>query len=79
MACFGTLGRDPGVRPLSPSALSWLQALQWREYDELAQFDMPDKTARELDRVMEHYIAHHLEYRPSSLRLYPNLRRTNHR
>lgn len=68
-SCFAALSRDPGVRPLSPSALSWLQALQWREYDELDQFSMPDKTARELDQVMQHYIAHHLEYRPSSLRL----------
>jgi DNA repair protein RecO len=67
--CFAASDRDPGVRSLSPSALSWLQALQWREYDELDQFPMPDRTARELDRAMQHYIAHHLEYRPTSLRL----------
>lgn len=67
--CFGDARREPGVRPLSPSALSWLQALQSREYEELKTYPMPEKTARELDRVMAHYIAHHLEYRPSTLRL----------
>ncbi|MGC9348834.1 MAG: DNA repair protein RecO [Anaerolineae bacterium] len=67
--CFSNSRREPGLRPLSPSALSWLQALQAREYEELKAFPMPDRTARELDRVMGHYIAHHLEYRPTTLRL----------
>jgi DNA repair protein RecO (recombination protein O) len=72
-ACFAAVGRDMGVRALSPSALSWLQALQWRDYDELGQFSLPEKTARELDHAMAHYIAHHLEYRPTSLRLSPDV------
>lgn len=68
-ACFQAIRQEPGVRPLSPSALSWLQALQHRSYEGLAQFPMPDKTARELAQMMQHYIAYHLEYRPSTLKL----------
>ena len=57
------------MRLLSPSALSWLQALQRREYEELKEFTLPDRTAQELLHAMQHYIAHHLEYRPASLRI----------
>ena len=67
--CMQANRADPGVRPLSPSALSWLQALQRREYEDLKHFSIPDKTARELTHTMDHYIAHHLEYRPTSLRM----------
>ena len=67
--CYSESRREPGVRAVSPSALSWLQALQWREYDELKQFPLSEKAAAELTSVMQHYIAHHLEYRPSSLRM----------
>ena len=68
-ACYAALRQEPGVRLLSPSALSWLQALQRREYEELKEFTLPDRTAQELVHVMQHYIAHHLEYRPASLRI----------
>ncbi len=67
--CLSAFQQDPGVRSLSPSALSWLHALQRRDYEELKSFDFPETTAQELARVMEHYIAHHLEYRPTTLRL----------
>jgi DNA repair protein RecO (recombination protein O) len=67
--CMEASRTDPGVRLLSPSALSWLQALQRREYEDLKLFPIPDKTARELTHAMDHYIAHHLEYRPTSLRM----------
>jgi len=67
--CYAALGQEPGVRLLSPSALSWLQALQRREYEELKEFTLPDRTAQELVHAMQHYIAHHLEYRPASLRI----------
>jgi DNA repair protein RecO (recombination protein O) len=67
--CFRTIRQDPGVRPLSPSALSWLQALQRLTYDALRTYDMPETTARELAQMMQHYIAYHLEYRPSTLKL----------
>jgi recombinational DNA repair protein (RecF pathway) len=67
--CYAALRQEPGVRLISPSALSWLQALQRREYDDLKQFVLPDKTARELAHAMQVYIAHHLEYRPVSLRM----------
>jgi len=68
-ACFGACRQLPGVRPLSPSALSWLQALQHRDYSDLKQFPFPEGAAAELSRVMRHYIAYHLEYRPGSLRV----------
>jgi DNA repair protein RecO (recombination protein O) len=67
--CTQSSRAEPGVRPLSPSALSWLQALQRRKYEELRPFAIPDKTERELTHAMAHYIAHHLEYRPTSLRM----------
>ncbi|MCJ7548336.1 MAG: DNA repair protein RecO [Anaerolineae bacterium] len=69
VACYAALHQEPGVRLLSPSALSWLQALQRREYEELKEFTLPDRTAQELAHAMQHYIAHHLEYRPASLRI----------
>jgi len=69
VACYSAHRREPGVRGLSPSALSWLQALQRREYSELTGFDLPEDTGNELVRVMQHYISHHLEYRPTTLRL----------
>jgi len=57
------------VRMLSPSALSWLQALQRRSYAEITQFPLPESTSAELARVMDHYIAYHLEHRPATLRM----------
>lgn len=67
--CLTRLRDEPAVRPLSPSALSWLQTLQRREYEEIVSFDLPAKTARELAQVMERYVAHHLERRPATLRI----------
>jgi DNA repair protein RecO (recombination protein O) len=58
-----------GVRPLSPSALSWLQVLQRRDYDEVSAYSLSEKTRTELSHAIEHYIAYHLERRPSSLQL----------
>ena len=72
--CFTACRHEQTVRVLSPSALSWLQALQRREYDELKQFAFPEKTATELARAMERYVAYHLERRPSVLRLLNNNR-----
>jgi len=57
------------VRLLSPSALSWLQALQRHTYQELTQFSLPSNTTAELARVMEQVISYHLERRPSTLKL----------
>lgn len=68
-ACFAAARKDLGVRALSPSALSWLQALQHREYADTKQFSVSQKAATELAAAMQHYIAHHLEYRPSSLQM----------
>ncbi len=67
--CFVSGVGEHSVRPLSPSALSWLQALQRRSFDEVAQFTLPERTAGELAQVMEQYIAYHLERRPAALRL----------
>jgi DNA repair protein RecO (recombination protein O) len=68
--CFtASRGLRGGVRPLSPSALSWLQALQRRPYEAVQQFDLPPQTRGELAHVMDHYIAYHLERRPSVARL----------
>ncbi len=67
--CFAVYRHEQTVRVLSPSGLSWLQALQRREYDDLVQFAFPAKTATELARAMERYVAYHLERRPSVLRL----------
>jgi DNA repair protein RecO (recombination protein O) len=53
----------------SPSALSWLQALQRKSYATLAALALPPATAAELRRLMERYIAYHLEYRPAVFRL----------
>lgn len=53
----------------SPSALSWLQALQRKPYAALAALPLPPATAAELRRLMERYIAYHLEYRPAVFRL----------
>jgi DNA repair protein RecO (recombination protein O) len=67
--CYGASHQEPTVRRLSPSALSWLQALQRRTYEEVKQFPFPAQAATELASVMQHYITYHLEYRPGSLRL----------
>lgn len=56
-------------RVCSPSALSWLQAFQRKPYAELAALPFPAATAAELRRLMERYIAYHLEYRPAVFRL----------
>ncbi len=60
---------SPMARPLSPSALSWLQALQRRAYADVVQFPLAERTAHELAQVMERYITYHLERRPATLRL----------
>ncbi|MGC9399335.1 MAG: DNA repair protein RecO [Anaerolineae bacterium] len=67
--CFVALREEATVGPLSPSALSWLQAFQARPYADLADLAFPSRTAAELDRVMERYISYHLERRPSIRRL----------
>ena len=67
--CFSADTREHTVRPLSPSALSWLQALQRRDFDDVTQFALPERTAKELAQAMEQYIAYHLERRPAVLRL----------
>jgi len=54
---------------LSPSALSWLQALQREDYATLAALPFPARTARELARWMERYISYHLERRLAALRM----------
>ena len=53
---------------LSPSALSWFLALQRKTYEDLIQYPLPRKTAGEIARVMEQYIAYYLERRPASLK-----------
>jgi DNA repair protein RecO (recombination protein O) len=73
--CFVALSDEPTAGPLSPSALSWLQAFQARDYADLADLDFPARTAAELDRVMERYISYYLERRPSIRRLMENRRR----
>ncbi len=60
---------SPMARPLSPSALSWLQALQRRPYADVVQFPLAERTAQELTQVMERYITYHMERRPATLRL----------
>ncbi len=70
--CFDATRAAGGVSPLSPSALSWLQAFQRRAYAELAALSLPDRTAQELARVMERYISYHLERRPATLRVLGN-------
>ncbi len=57
------------VQPLSPSALSWLQAFQRRSYEELADLNLPTATAAELERAMEMLVSYYLERRPSVLRM----------
>ena len=68
-ACMVNQREVIGVRPLSPSALSWLQALQRRDYEEIGDYTLRDETRAELSHVMEHYISYHLERRPTSLQL----------
>ncbi len=60
------------AHPLSPSALSWLQALQRAPWERLRDLPMPTTTERELARVMNRYIAWYLERRPAALRLTPS-------
>ncbi len=67
--CLAGNRGNSAVRPLSPSALSWLQALQERPYADLSAFSLSEETARELAQAGQHYIAHHLEFRPTSLRM----------
>jgi DNA repair protein RecO (recombination protein O) len=65
-----------GVRSLSPSALSWLQTLQRREFADVNTYNFSDDTRAELSQVMEHYISYHLERRPASLKLLDPERRS---
>jgi len=64
--CLVRHRHESGARPISPSALSWLRALQHLPYAQLPP--LPPATARELALVMEHYIAYHLERRLTALR-----------
>jgi DNA repair protein RecO (recombination protein O) len=73
--CFEALNDELTAGPLSPSALSWLQAFQERAYSDVAGLTYPSRTAAELDRAMERYISYHLERRPSIRRLMKNRRR----
>jgi DNA repair protein RecO (recombination protein O) len=66
--CLSVLRGGTGVGPLSPSALSWMQAFQRRTFEELATLALPAGTAAELRRVMDRYISYHLERRPATLR-----------
>lgn len=68
--CF--VAAPPGgmVGPLSPSALSWLQAFQRRGYAELVGLSLPERTTQELSRTMDRYISYHLERRPAALRVF---------
>lgn len=67
--CLLALQETEALGRLSPSALSWLQAFQRRDYEELAERVFPERTASELRRVMERYISYHLERRPATLRM----------
>lgn len=67
--CWNAHRLDYGVRPLSPSALSWLQALQRRSYAELEPLIMAQATAQELRRTMEYLVSYYLERRPLTLYL----------
>jgi DNA repair protein RecO (recombination protein O) len=70
LAAVGTEGRRHApINTCSPSALSWLQALQRKPYAELAALSLPPATKAELRGLMERYIAHHLEYRPAVFKL----------
>ena len=66
--CYTFHRADGSAKFLSPSALSWLLALQRKSYEDLVQYKLTKKTAGELARVMEQYIAFHLERRPASLK-----------
>jgi DNA repair protein RecO (recombination protein O) len=66
--CYRFHRADGSGKFLSPSALSWLLALQRKNYEDLAQYNLKQKTSVELARVMEQYIAYYLERRPASLR-----------
>lgn len=67
--CLEKQRQEGFVRHISPSVLSWLQALQRQPYADLAQYALPERSRRELGQAMEHYIAYHLERRPNVLRL----------
>jgi DNA repair protein RecO (recombination protein O) len=66
--CYNYHRIDGSGKALSPSALSWLLALQHKDYDDLLNYVLPRQTADELARIMEQYIAYHLERRPASLK-----------
>ncbi len=63
------------VRPLSPSALSWLQTLQSRPLEDIRRFSLTERTAQTLAKAMEFYVSYHLERRPAALRTWPGIRR----
>ena len=66
--CFAARQGEGMVGQLSPSALSWLQALQRQDYESVAGLTFPAQTAAELTHVMARYISYHLERRPVVLR-----------
>lgn len=66
--CFASHKMNGTAVALSPSALSWLLAMQHKSFDDVLQYEMNKRTASELARIMEGYIAYYLERRPASLK-----------
>ncbi|MDF1512579.1 MAG: DNA repair protein RecO [Anaerolineae bacterium] len=67
--CYALIPAGSSSARLSPSALSWFQALQHKSYELLLQYSLHKKTAVELARIMEQYITYYLERRPASLKV----------
>ncbi len=67
--CYTHQRLSHGVRALSPSALSWLQALQQRPYASLDALPMAPATAEELQRSLDYLVSYNLERRPLTLRM----------
>ncbi len=65
--CYAAHRLERGVREISPSALSWLQAMQRRPYEELAALVMSPATAGELRHIMDALVTYHLERHPLTL------------
>jgi len=67
--CYQRYRLAQGVRELSPSVLSWLQALQRRPYADLAVLTMSPTTAEGLQRSLDYLVSYYLERRPLTLRM----------
>lgn len=59
--CFEIARREPGIISLSPMALDLLQACQQESFAQLKQRSIPPALLKEIERVTQHYITHHLE------------------